>query len=221
MSYQIAIDGPAGAGKSTIAKKVAKKLEYIYVDTGAMYRAMALYFIRNNILPSNMDLMSEKCKDAEIKIIYKDGQQVVLLGGEDVNELIRTKEVTEMASISSSNQEVREKMVGLQQKMADEVNVVMDGRDIGTCVLPNADVKIYLNAAIETRALRRMREMEEKGEHVEFEKIKEEIAGRDDRDKTRKISPLKKADGAVEIDTSSMTPEEVVEVILALCGKNK
>lgn len=216
MSFQIAIDGPAGAGKSTIARRVAEELKFIYVDTGAMYRAMALFFIRNNIKPDETKQMSKKCREADIRITYADGQQVVLLNGENVNALIRTGEVTAMSSISSTNPDVREKMVRLQQQLAEAESVVMDGRDIGTCVLPAAQMKIYLTAAIETRARRRVRELEKNGTPADYEKIKEEIRERDERDMTRDIAPLKKAADAIEVDTSAMTPAEVVDRVLSV-----
>ena len=155
MSFNIAIDGPAGAGKSTIAKKIAKKLGYIYVDTGAMYRAMALYLIREQIAPEDVDKISAKCKEAEISIGYENGEQVVYLNGENVNGLIRTEAVGNMASASSPNPDVRKKLVELQQKLAENADVVMDGRDIGTCVLPHAQVKVYLTADSRVRAERR------------------------------------------------------------------
>lgn len=212
----IAIDGPAGAGKSTIAKKVAKTLGYIYVDTGAMYRAMALYMIKLGIDPENANVIEEACKSADIGIEYRDGEQVVLLNGENVNAYLRTEEVGNMASVTSVNGKVREKLVELQQKLAKTKDVVMDGRDIGTVVLPNAEVKVYLTASSLVRAKRRALELEAKGEAVDLAKIEADIIDRDNRDMTREISPLKQAVDATLIDSSYMNIDEVVEAILNL-----
>ena len=212
----IAIDGPAGAGKSTIAKKVAKTLGYIYVDTGAMYRAMALYMIKLGIDPENANAIEEACKSADIGIEYRDGEQVVLLNGENVNAYLRTEEVGNMASVTSVNAKVREKLVELQQKLAATKDVVMDGRDIGTVVLPNAEVKVYLTASSLVRAKRRALELEDKGEAVDLAKIEADIIDRDNRDMTREISPLKQAEDATLIDSSYMNIDEVVEAILNL-----
>ena len=217
MSYNIAIDGPAGAGKSTIAKKIAKKMNYIYVDTGAMYRAMALYLIRNGVTKDNTAKIEEVCQQADISIEYKDGEQIVLLNGENVNGLIRTEEVGNMASVSSANGKVREKLVQLQKELAKKADVVMDGRDIGTCVLPNADTKVYLTASSAVRAKRRFNELTQKGESCDLQKIEEDIIERDHRDMTREISPLKQAEDAVLVDSSDMTIDEVVEKIISLC----
>ena len=212
----IAIDGPAGAGKSTIAKKVAKTLGYIYVDTVAMYRAMALYMIKLGIDPENANAIEEACKSADIGIEYRDGEQVVLLNGENVNAYLRTEEVGNMASVTSVNAKVREKLVELQQKLAATKDVVMDGRDIGTVVLPNAEVKVYLTASSLVRAKRRALELEAKGEAVDLAKIEADIIDRDNRDMTREISPLKQAEDATLIDSSYMNIDEVVEAILNL-----
>lgn len=219
MSINVAIDGPAGAGKSTIAKLIAKKMGYIYVDTGAMYRAMALYFIRNGIKPEETQKVSEKCKDADISIAYRDGEQVVLLDDENVNGLIRTEEVGNMASATSANKNVREKLVELQKKLAANADVVMDGRDIGTVVLPNADVKIYLTASSAVRAKRRYDELVAKGEKADLSTIEADIIERDHRDMTREISPLKQADDAVLVDSSYMTIDEVVQTVVDLIKK--
>ena len=216
MSVNIAIDGPAGAGKSTIAKMVAKKLGYIYVDTGAMYRAMALYIMRKGIAPEDAQSISNECKNADISITYKDGNQVVILNGEDVNAFLRTEEVGNMASSTSVNPDVREKLVDLQRILASKENVVMDGRDIGTVVLPNANVKIYLTASSEVRAKRRFLELKEKGVEADLDTIEKEIIERDYRDMNRDISPLKQADDAVLIDSSDMTIEEVVAKMISL-----
>lgn len=217
MSYSIAIDGPAGAGKSTIAKRIAKQKNYIYVDTGAMYRAMALYLIHNQVQPEDTETIAKSCKDADISIEYQNGEQVVLLNGENVNAYLRTEEVGNMASISSVVPEVRVKLVELQQALAAKTDVVMDGRDIGTVVLPNANVKIYLTASSRTRAERRYLELKEKGVEADLDKIEQDIIERDYRDMHREHSPLRQAEDAVLVDSSDMTIEEVVERILSLC----
>ena len=220
MSYSVAIDGPAGAGKSTIAKMVAKKLGFIYVDTGAMYRAMALHLLRKGIPATDSAAISAACEDADITIRYQNGEQVVLLNGENVNGLIRTEEVGNMASSSSTNGDVRKKLVALQQKLAKTAEVIIDGRDIGTVVLPDADVKIYLTAGSDVRAKRRFDELTAKGEICDLQKIEKDIIERDERDMNREISPLKQADDAILVDSSYMTIEEVVEKIISLINKN-
>ena len=212
----IAIDGPAGAGKSTSAKRVAAEKNYIYVDTGAMYRAMALYLYRLGIDPDDSAAISSHCGGAEITIEYRDGVQVVLLAGENVNDYLRTPEVSDMASRTSVNGDVRVKLVQLQQELARRQNVVMDGRDIGTVVLPDAQVKIFLTASVEVRALRRYLELMENDESADLEQIKAQIKERDERDMNRAISPLKQADDAVLVDTSDLTIDEVVERILSI-----
>lgn len=217
MGYNVAIDGPAGAGKSTIAKKIAKKMNYIYVDTGAMYRAMALFLLRNHVDPADSAAISQKCREADITIRYEQGEQVVLLNGENVNGLIRTEEVGNMASYSSPNPDVRKKMVELQKQLAKTADVIMDGRDIGTCVLPNADVKVYLTASSAVRAKRRYDELTARGEDCDLSRIEEDIIERDRRDMTRELSPLKQAEDAVLVDSSDMTVDEVVDTIIALC----
>ena len=216
MGFNIAIDGPAGAGKSTIAKKVSGKLSYIYVDTGAMYRAMALYVAQQDIDPKDQEALSRECVHADITIAYENGEQVVLLDGKNVNDRIRTEAVSSMASVTSVNPDVRKKLMVLQQKLAREKDVVMDGRDIGTCVLPAANLKIYLTASVETRARRRFLEYEEKGIPAVLEEIEEEIRIRDDRDMHRDTAPLVQAKDAVFIDSSHMTIEEVTEEIIRL-----
>ncbi|MBQ2640903.1 MAG: (d)CMP kinase [Lachnospiraceae bacterium] len=212
----IAIDGPAGAGKSTIAKRVAKELSYIYVDTGAMYRAMALYLHRNGIDAGDTEKIAAACTGADISIEYRDGEQVVLLGGENVNPYLRTQEVSAMASRSSAVPQVRTRLVELQQELAAAQNVVMDGRDIGTVVLPDAQVKIYLTASVEVRARRRFLELQEKGEPAVLEEIAAEIAERDHRDMTREVSPLRQAEDAVLVDTSDMGIDDVADQILKI-----
>ena len=215
--YNIAIDGPAGAGKSTIAKRIAKKMNFIYVDTGAMYRAMALYLIRKGIEPTDEKRISEVCQEADISIEYRDGEQVVLLDGENVNVFLRTEEVGNMASYSSAVPAVREKLVDLQRKLAEKADVVMDGRDIGTVVLPDANVKVYLTASAATRAKRRYLELQEKKEAADLKQIEQDIMERDYRDMHREHSPLCQAADAVLLDSSDMTIDEVVERITALC----
>lgn len=217
MSHNVAIDGPAGAGKSTIAKQIARKLGYIYVDTGAMYRAMAYYLIQNQVDAADQEAIAAACQHADISICYQDGEQVVLLNGENVNAYLRTEAVGNMASVSSVVPEVRKKLVELQQKLARETNVVMDGRDIGTVVLPDADVKVYLTASVETRAKRRFLELQEKGEPADLAKIAADIEDRDYRDMHRDISPLCQAEDATLVDSSDMTIDQVVERILELC----
>ena len=217
--FAIAIDGPAGAGKSTIAKNLSKELGVIYVDTGAMYRAMALYMIRENINAEDSASISDKCKSADISIDFVDGVQQVILNGENVSGLIRTEEVSAMASKSSVNHDVREKLVELQRKLASEKSVVMDGRDIGTVVLPKAEVKIYLTASSAVRAKRRYDELVAKGEKCDLAQIEADIIERDHRDMTREISPLKQADDAVLVDTSDMDIEEVTKTLMDIVGE--
>lgn len=212
----IAIDGPAGAGKSTIAKKVAAEKNYIYVDTGAMYRAMALYLLRSGIDREDAAAISAACGKPEITIEYRDGIQVVLLDGENVNEFLRTPRVSDMASRSSANPDVRAKLLELQKDLARRENVVMDGRDIGTVVLPDAQVKIFLTASVDVRADRRYRELIEKGEKADLDEIRTQIKERDERDMNRPISPLKQAENAVLVDTSDMTIDEVVAAIMRI-----
>lgn len=214
--FNIAIDGPAGAGKSTIAKRIAKQLGFIYVDTGAMYRAMALYFLRNHIEASENDKIENACPKVNVTIEYKNGEQLVLLNGENVNGLIRTEEVGNMASASSVNKTVRLKLVELQQELAKKANVVMDGRDIGTYVLPNADIKIYLTASTKERARRRWAELKEKGISADMNDIEKDIIERDNRDMNREFAPLRQAEDAVYLDSSDMTIDEVVDKIISL-----
>lgn len=217
MSYQIAIDGPAGAGKSTIARQVAKIKNFIYVDTGAMYRAMAYYLLSQKVNPEEEEAVSKECLGAHITIEYQNGEQVVLLNGKNVNGVLRTEEVGNMASVTSKNKKVRERLTQLQKELAQTNNVVMDGRDIGTCVLPHADVKVYLTASAAVRAKRRYDELAAKGETCDIKKIEDDIVKRDEQDMNREIAPLKQAEDAVLIDSSDMTIEEVVKAILDLC----
>ncbi len=216
MGYNIAIDGPAGAGKSTIAKLTAKQLGFIYVDTGAMYRAMGVFLMRRGVDPADAAAISAECREADITIRYENGEQVVYLNGENVNGVIRTEEAGTMASLTSKNPDVRKKLVELQQRLAADADVVMDGRDIGTCVLPDARVKVYLTAGSAVRAERRYKELTAKGETCDIETIEADIIERDRQDMTREISPLVQAEDAVLIDSSDMTIEEVAEKIMAL-----
>ncbi|WP_448861900.1 (d)CMP kinase [Dorea sp.] len=217
MGYNVAIDGPAGAGKSTIAKLVAKEKGYIYVDTGAMYRGLAIHFLDKGIQKGETEKVIEACKDAEVTIAYEDGVQHVYLNGKDITARLRNEEVGNMASVTSAIPEVRKKLLELQQNLAKTQDVIMDGRDIGTCVLPDADVKIFLTASVETRAKRRYQELLEKGEPCNLEEIAHDIEERDNRDMNREIAPLKQADDAVLVDSSDMTIEEVVQTIVDLC----
>nr|WP_303223519.1 (d)CMP kinase [uncultured Blautia sp.] len=216
MVHNIAIDGPAGAGKSTVAQKVAKELSFVYVDTGAMYRAMALYLLRKGVNREEPDEIGEACQNAEISIEYQNGEQIVLLDGENVNAHLRTEKVSAMASVSSAVPRVREKLLDLQRKLARTMSVVMDGRDIGTTILPDADVKIYLTASSLTRARRRYLEYQEKGEACDLAEIQKTIEERDQRDMTREISPLCQAEDAVLVDSSELTIDETVEKILSV-----
>lgn len=215
----IAIDGPAGAGKSTIAKLAAKELEFIYVDTGAMYRAMALHCIRNNVSADDAGNVVNMCGQADVTIEYADGEQCVLLNGENVNAYIRTEQVSQMTSSVSVYKEVREKLLHLQRNIAANNNVIMDGRDIGSNVLPNAELKIYLTASVKTRAKRRYLEQVEKGADVKIEEIEKDIEERDYRDMHREVAPLKIADGAEVLDTSDMSIDEVVQTIINMVDK--
>ena len=220
MSYfNIAVDGPAGAGKSTIAKAVAAKLGFIYVDTGAMYRAMALYFLRQGIGKEEEAAISAACGQVEITIRYEDGSQQVILNGENVSSQIRNEEVGNMASATSVYLPVREKLVQLQQELAKTANVIMDGRDIGTCVLPDAQAKVYLTASSAIRAKRRYDELKEKGVMCNLEEIEQDIIERDYRDMHREHSPLKLAEDAVLVDSSDMTIEEVIDAIIEIARR--
>lgn len=221
MSMNIAIDGPAGAGKSTIAKKLAKELGFIYVDTGAMYRAMAYYFLQNGIASDDEAAIAKACPAVDVTIAYENGEQQVLLNGENVNGVIRTEQVGNMASATSVYPVVRKKLVELQQELAAKADVIMDGRDIGTCVLPNAQVKIYLTASSKTRATRRYEELTAKGESCDLKEIEKDIIERDYRDMHRETSPLKQAEDAVLVDSSDLTIDEVVAAIREIYQKKK
>ncbi|NLJ89135.1 MAG: (d)CMP kinase [Epulopiscium sp.] len=214
--FAIAIDGPAGAGKSTIAKLVAKKLNIIYVDTGAMYRAVALYCIENSIDYNSKEEVKKVLDNIDIKITHKDNNQRIILNNKDVTDLIRSTEVSKGSSAVATIYAVRIKMVEIQRNIAKNNSVVMDGRDIGTYVLPNAKIKVFLTASVDERAKRRHKELIEKGIKCDFEQIKKDIEERDKNDSTREFAPLKKADDAVEIDTTKLNIEEVVEKIIEL-----
>ena len=200
--YNIAIDGPAGAGKSTIAKMAAKKLDFIYVDTGAMYRAMALYFLRREIDAKDEKKIAEACEHINVTIAYQEGEQQVLLNGENVNAFIRTEEVSMMTSNTSKYPAVREKLLYLQRELAAANNVIMDGRDIGTCVLPDAELKIYLTASASERAKRLYLEQKERGVESDLAQIERDIIARDEQDMNREIAPLKQAEDAIYLDLS-------------------
>ena len=217
MGINVAIDGPEGAGKSTIAKLVAKEMGYIYVDTGAMYRALAIHFLNKGIVQEDEEAIILAVKDADVKIQYEEGVQQVYLNGENVTARLRDEAVGNMASASSAIPQVREKLLMLQKNLAKQFDVIMDGRDIGTCILPDAEVKIYLTASVKTRAKRRYDELAAKGIECDLVAIEKDIEERDRRDMTRETAPLKQAEDAVLVDSSDMTIEEVVEKITALC----
>ena len=216
---KIAIDGPAGAGKSSIAKLVAKKLSFVYVDTGAMFRTVAYYFLSQGKDPSDAEMVTEECEKISISIEYKDGAQHIFLDGTDVSTEISQEEVGKNASVVAKNQAVRNRLLALQRQMAEKQDVIMDGRDIGTVVLPDAQVKIYLTASASVRAERRYKELVEKGETCNLKKIEEDIIARDEQDMNREIAPLKQAEDAVLVDSSYMTIEEVVDKIIEIVEK--
>lgn len=217
--YNIAIDGPAGAGKSTIAKIVAKKLGFIYVDTGAMYRTMAFACYRDGIKAEEEEKVIEKCNNVDITLGYENGTQKVYLNGEDVSEFIRQEKIGNMTSAIAVYPPVRKILVAIQQELAKKNDVVMDGRDIGTAVLPGADLKIYLTASARTRAERRYKELLEKGQSCDIDEIEKDIEERDYRDMHRDVSPLKQAEDAVLVDSSDMNIEQVVDEIIKLKEK--
>ena len=214
MSFNIAIDGPAGAGKSTIARAAARSLGFLYVDTGAMYRAIALHLLRNHVEVEQTDKIEELLAGMTIRIAYSGGEQQIILNGENVTGQLRKEEVGNMASRSAANPKVREKLLQLQRDIARDNDVIMDGRDIGTFVLPNADVKVYLTASVEERANRRYLELKEKGLEADMAKIEEDIRTRDFQDMNRTIAPLKQAEDAVVIDSSRMSIPEVMDRIV-------
>lgn len=217
MGYNVAIDGPAGAGKSTIAKLVAKEKGFIYVDTGAMYRGLAIHFLKKGIKAEETDKIIAALADAEVTISYEKGAQQIYLNGENITAMLREEAVGNMASVSSAIPAVRAKLLDLQRNLAATKDVVMDGRDIGTNILPNAEAKVYLTASVECRAKRRYKELMEKGVKCNLEEIAKDIEERDYRDMHREIAPLMQAEDAVLVDSSDMTIEEVVEIIIKLC----
>ena len=217
MGYNVAIDGPAGAGKSTIAKLVAEEKGFVYVDTGAMYRGLAIHFLDQGIGADEAEKITEACRGVEVTIRYEDGQQQVYVNGKNVTFRLREEAVGNMASKSSAIPAVRAKLLELQQELAKTQDVIMDGRDIGTCVLPDADVKIFLTASVDTRARRRYDELKAKGIACDLHEITEDIVERDRRDSTREIAPLKQAEDAVLLDSSDMSIAEVVAAITQLC----
>lgn len=221
MSFNIAIDGPAGAGKSTIAKRVAKELGFIYVDTGAMYRTIALYLLTNQVDCEQEEQLAAALDNIEISIAYENGEQQMLLNGDNVTGRIRTEEVGQMASRSSAKPIVRAKLLALQRSMAASSDVLMDGRDIGTMILPDAQLKIYLTASTAARAKRRYLELQEKGETCSLEEIEKDMEERDYRDMHRKTAPLRQAEDAVLVDSSDMTIQQVVERIKALAAERR
>ena len=221
MNKEIAIDGPAGAGKSTIAKRVAEKLGLIYVDTGAMFRAIALYMTGKCVKSNETYKVKEELNNIRLDIVYENGEQQIILNDENVSRLIRNPEISKAASSFAQVPEVRERLLILQRELADKRPVVMDGRDIGTKVLPSASVKIFLTADVKVRAERRYKELTEKGEKVNLEDIMSDIKSRDEQDMNRKVSPLVQAGDAVLVDTSSLSIDEVVDIIIKIaCDKN-
>ena len=218
-TFSIAIDGPAGAGKSTVAKAVAKALDAMYLDTGAMYRAFGLAMLRAGVDIHDAEAVKAQVNAVDIDVDYVDGGQRIYLAGEDITDAIRTPEVSEAASAISAVAEVRARMVALQQQIAAGHNVIMDGRDIGTVVLPNATLKVYLTASAQERARRRCRELEEKGMPQPFEQVLSEIEARDYRDTHREASPLTVAEDAVTLDTSDLDLEQSVQALMDLAAK--
>ena len=221
MSYAIAIDGPSGAGKSTIAKLAASELSYIYVDTGAMYRAIGLYVYRKHVPEEDTNAIGETAKETEVSIRYIDGERHVYLNGEDVSEEIRKEYIGHMASVVGAVPAVREHLLSLQRQIAQENDIIMDGRDIGTNVLPDASLKIYLTASADVRAKRRYDELKEKGADCDIEQIKTDIIARDKQDMEREIAPLCQAEDAILVDSSDMSIPQVIDTIISEFKKIK
>lgn len=214
MGFKIAIDGPAGAGKTTVARKVAEKLGFAYVDTGAMYRAMALYLDRKGIDVSDADMVRTECGNMDVSVTYDDGKQSVYVNGENVDALIRTEKIGNLASIIGTNPDVRGKMTKLQRDIAENMDVVMEGRDIGTCILPDTEVKIYLTADVSVRAERRRKELMEKGMPCDIGELEKAIRERDERDMNREVAPLVRAEDAILINSSNRTVDDIVDGIV-------
>ena len=221
MGFNIAIDGPAGAGKSTIARRAAEELGFVYVDTGAMYRAIAVYLLQKGIPPEAKEQVEAAVKEIQVSIAYEEGEQQVLLNGENVTSWLRREEVGRMASSVSAIPAVRQALFELQRSLAEKEDVIMDGRDIGTAILPNAELKIYLTASVETRARRRCLELSQKGEEADLAEVEKDIRERDERDMNRETAPLRQAPDAIYLDTSHMTIEEVVGKIKTLCQRRR
>lgn len=221
MSFQIAIDGPAGAGKSTIARRVAENLHFVYIDTGAMYRALGLYFAEKNIPIDNETEIENNLCGAEISLKMINGEQHVLLNGSDVNDRIRTEKAGMAASKVSTYRAVRKKLVERQQEIAGSLDVVMDGRDIGTVVLKDAQLKIFLTASPHVRALRRLKDLKARGQTADLEEIERDICARDEQDMNRTESPLRQAEDAILVDSSEMTIDEVTARILELAEQKR
>ena len=219
--YLIAIDGPVGAGKSTVAKITAQKLNIIYIDTGAMYRSVGLYVIRHGLDPKNADDVNSVLDEINLDVKLSNEGQMIFLNGEDVTKLIRTPEISMAASNVSAIPEVRAKMVNIQRELANSKSVIMDGRDIGTVVLPNATTKIFLNGSLDVRAERRYKELIRKGQKVTLEEVKNDIVKRDENDMSRAASPLKKAEDAIELDTTGKSLDEVVSEVIKLANEEK
>lgn len=216
MAYNIAIDGPAGAGKGTVAKIIANEKKFLYIDTGSLYRSITVYMLENNVDITNQIEVEKNIDKVDIKLVYIGEEQKVILNGEDVTGRIRTEQVSSATSIVAAIPKVREKLVELQRKLAGENNVVMEGRDISSVVLPNANLKIYLDSTVDERAKRRYLEQTSKGEEVVLEEIKKDIIERDNRDMNREMSPLIKVEDAIYIDASEITAQEAAEKIISL-----
>ncbi len=219
--FLIAIDGPVGAGKSTVAKIAAKELNIIYIDTGAMYRSVGLYVVRKGLNPKNSDDVNSVLDEINLDVKLSAEGQMIFLNGEDVTKLIRTPEISMAASDVSAIPEVRTKLVNIQRNLAASKSVIMDGRDIGTVVLPNATTKIFLIASLDVRAERRYKELINKGQKVTLDEVKNDIIKRDNNDMSREASPLKKADDAIELDTTNKSLTEVVTEVINIVNRNK